>query len=360
MEFKDKQKTILFYNAIPMPHSMRLHNLLCDSGYIVNFWYYKDLTTLYPWKTLDSNREYFVFGTKSNNIWKLLRQARNSDLVIITGWHNKIHVLLSIFCFCFNVKYCYWMDVSERPPDSLKTLIKKMLLKTTDFLLVTGVEGINRISKWYNLDQKKFRDFPYLSAPINEDKAFIFNEERKKKLNEGDKIKILICNRFEERKGYHSLYKALQIINKNILSDFRFLIIGSGTQYEKYKELFNDLKLDIEIKSWVEYENYIEYIMSTDVLIHASLHEPFGIPPIDAMAHGKLVIASDEVMSTYDRISNGKNGFLYKAGDSDELAKILTYITHNKNNIYEFGSRAKITSTTYTFKNNIKVIRDLI
>jgi glycosyltransferase involved in cell wall biosynthesis len=360
MGFKDKKKSILFYNAIPMPHSIRLQNLLCDSGYLINFWYYKDLTTLYPWKTLDSSRKYIVFGSESNNIWKLLKQAKNSDLVIITGWHNKIHILLAIFCFCFNIKYAYWLDVSEKPSNIYKTVVKKILLKACSFLFVTGVEGINRISKWYNLEKKKFRDFPYLSAPVNEEKTDALNEEREKMLVEDDKVNILICNRFEERKGYHSLYEALKIVNKNTLNEFRFLIIGSGTQYEKYYQLFNDLQLDIKIKPWVEYEEYLEFVMSTDVLIHASLHEPFGIPPIDAMAHGKLVITSDAVMSTYDRITNGNNGYLYKAGDSEELAKILIFITQNKNYIYELGYKGRVTSKYYSYKNNIDVINDVM
>jgi glycosyltransferase involved in cell wall biosynthesis len=359
MGIKDKKKSILFYNAIPMPHSIRLQNLLCDSGFLINFWYYKDLTTLYPWKTIDSSRKYIVFGSESNNIWKLFQHAKNSNLVIITGWYNKIHILLAVFCFCFNIKYAYWLDVSEKPSNIFKTGVKKVLLRACSFLFVTGEEGINRISKWYNLDKKKFRDFPYLSASVNEEKADVLNEEREKMLYEGDNINILICNRFEERKGYRSLYEALKIVNKNTLNEFRFLIIGSGTQYEKYNQLFSDLQIDIKIKPWLEYEEYLEYVMSTDVLIHASLHEPFGIPPIDAMAHGKLVITSDAVMSTYDRITNGENGYIYKAGDSEELAKILINIAQNKKIIYELGSSAKNTSASYTYLNNINVINDL-
>jgi len=216
-----------------------------------------------------------------------------------------------------------------------------------------------RISKWFKVDKKKFRDFPYLSEPVNEDIVFRANENRNRKLLEGEKIKVLICNRFEERKGYHSLYQALKLIDRKILKDFEFLIIGSGKQHDKYKQLLSTLNIDLEIKSWVEYERYIEHVRCTDILIHASLHEPFGIPPIDAMAHGKLVVTSDAVMSTFDRVIHGDNGFIFNAGDSEGLAQILKTIVQNRKIVYELGSKAFITSRSYTSANNIEVIGGL-
>ena len=47
----------------------------------------------------------------------------------------------------------------------------------------------------------------------------------------------------------------------------------------------------MKLKGWVEYAEYLDILAANDVFIHASLHEPFGIPPMDAMRYGKLVIA---------------------------------------------------------------------
>ena len=57
----------------------------------------------------------------------------------------------------------------------------------------------------------------------------------------------------------------------------------------------------------------------TDIFIHTSLQEPFGIPPIDAMSHGKLLISSDNVYSSLDRVIDGFNGYLYRKNSAEDL-----------------------------------------
>ena len=77
------------------------------------------------------------------------------------------------------------------------------------------------------------------------------------------------------------------------------------------------------------------------MFIHASTFEPFGIPPIDAMKYGKLVIASDGVKSISDIIVNGENGFMFHAGNSEELAQMLMQVIHLKEGVYEIGRKGK-------------------
>lgn len=354
------KKQILFYNAIPMPHSVRLHEALAGAGYSVFFWYYKDLTTLYPWKKLESENEYYVYNREGNNLKKLLRETFKSDLVIITGWHTKIHILLAILCFFKKIKYAYWLDVPAGEWSGISASAKKTLLKMTDFLLVTGGEGIKRIARWNKLDLSKFRDFPYLSAEIAEEEVSEYTYIREKELAKGDKINVLISNRFEKRKGYRCLYEALKTLDFETLSKFRFTIIGSGTEFGYFKNLFDGLKMEVEFRFWVEYSDYLKKIKETDILIHPSSHEPFGIPPIDAMACGKLVISSDGVMSALDRISDNVNGFIFNLDDSARLSEILTFISKDSSVIYKLGKRAYLTSKQFQPGYNISVIDGIL
>ena len=76
-----------------------------------------------------------------------------------------------------------------------------------------------------------------------------------------------------------------------------------------------------------------------DIYIHASLHEPFGIPPLDAMIRGKCVIVSNEVQSTNSLIENGINGYKYPALSAEKLAELLKNIDIEK--MYEIGLNAQ-------------------
>jgi glycosyltransferase involved in cell wall biosynthesis len=351
---------ILFYNVIPMPHSILLHKVLIENGYEVYFWYFRDLTSLYPWSSLDAKYKYTVYGKDGNGFIKLIRDLYNSDLVIITGWHTKIHVLIAGICFIFRKKYAYWIDVPPDPKPGVKRFIKKKLLKMSDYLLITGREGIRRVSSWSGIKDDKFWDFPYLGAPVRHEEYPEINKNRNKCVEEGGSIKVLICNRFEKRKGYHNVLKALRDLEEKEFNKFIFTLIGSGTEFEYYKSLFQKMNAQIYFKYWVEYEDYLNYIRETDILIHPSLQEPFGIPPIDAMAHGKLVIVSDAVMSTRDRVINGINGFMFKADKPLELSEILKTVVKNPELIYQLGSQAAIDSELYQPEFNVSVINEII
>ena len=353
-------RKLLFYNAIPMPHSIKLHEALVKNGYQVSFWYYKDLTSLYPWRSLNTNLDYHVYGTKKGMLLKLIRQTLASDLVIITGWHTKIHVLLALICFFGRIRYAYWLDVPEDPESGIKRLTKRILLRMADYLFVTGHEGIRRISLWSKVKPAKFKDFPYLSADVDEAEVAEINRSRVLSLQKGGEIRVLISNRFEKRKGYQCLYDAFRELNHDCLKKLRLTIIGSGTDYEKYKMLFNSLDFAPKFEHWVEYEKYLQLIRETDVLIHPSIHEPFGIPPVDAMAHGKLAIASDGVMSVMDRIINGKNGFIFKANDASALSDILRLICANPLIVYDLGGKAFIDSGKFQTDYNLATIRDVL
>ena len=353
-------KKILFYNAIPMPHSIMLHKALLESGYEVYFWYYKDLTSLYPWKNLARNVDYYIYGREGNNLKKLIKQTLKSDLVIITGWHTEIHVLLAFFCFFNKIKYGYWLDVGEIPKSGLKLAIKQVLLKLSNFLLVTSPEGIRRISKWGKISESKFREFPYLSIEDNKMEMVEINKQRALDIISGDKIRVLISNRFEKRKGYNCVLNALKYLKIDGIDKFKFTIIGSGSEFEYYNKAFKELDLQIEFKFWVEYDEYLRLLKESDLLIHASIHEPFGIPPVDAMALGKLVIVSDGVMSTFDRIVDCENGMLFSADDSVNLFEVLKKISYDPNLVYKLGKKAYIDSRAYGINLNLDVINELV
>jgi glycosyltransferase involved in cell wall biosynthesis len=98
----------------------------------------------------------------------------------------------------------------------------------------------------------------------------------------------------------------------------------------------------------------------TDIYLHTSHFEPFGIPPIDAMKRGKLVIVSDGVKSVDKLIINNYNGYLFKSKDSYNLYQTLISVIQNKDQLYELGERGKKDANdmynTEIYLNSIKEI----
>jgi glycosyltransferase involved in cell wall biosynthesis len=356
------RKIITFYNAVPMPHSVLLQSKLESQRFRVFFWYYKNLTKLYPWSSLKSDSPYHVFRNKMSDFRLLISHILKSDLVIITGWHTKMHLFILFFCKMLRIQTAYWLDVPEKPAKkNLNFYIKKFLLESPDHLLITGETGISNYKKWYGLRGTEFYDFPYLSADFDQKAVSEMNAKRKTEINAGGKIRLFISNRFIKRKGYHIVFSAFEVLSqKRMLDRFEITITGVGEEFENYQEQFASLKAEIRFLGWVPYEDYLNQMLLTDIYLHASLHEPFGIPPCDAMACGKLLIASNAVYSSLDRIENKVSGFVYDADNYMELVGIFDTILANPTLIYDMGRRAKATAQQYDYTYNINQIHQII
>lgn len=354
-----EHKKLFFYNAIPMPHSVLLHQRLVDYGYRVNFWYYKNLTTIYPWSALESSVQYNVYKKKSHQVKTIFQQAAKADFIIITGWHTYLHVLLMLFAKASGKKYALWIDLHPEEKNNWKHLRNMLLLKMAPYLFITGRVGFEIIKNSYAINTDKMRDFPYLTAEFDKVTVKEVNDERKELIASGQKIKLLISNRFIARKGYNIIVEAFKLIPASILSSFEITIVGNGTEYEFFKDSFLSIDKNIKLIGWIEYKEYLDYVLGCDIFLHASLVEPFGIPPMDAMACGKLVIGSSAVISCIDRIIHGVNGFIYKKEKPLELAELLQYISRNKMEIYKIGEKAFETANIYTPAYNIVCIDEI-
>lgn len=360
MAEKKNGKRILFFNVIPLPHSIDMQSLLVQDGYDVDFWYLKDLTAMYPWQVLEKNINYHIYKGSIKQFFTVLKSARQSQLVIITGWHSVTHILLALYCKLAGIKYSFWLDVPEVPAPGFKTTLKRWFMNIADGLFITGRTGIDFFIQQYKAAPEKCYDFPYLETTRINPAIVALNEQRNAAILQCGKITLLLSNRFLKRKGYSTVVAALKALPESVLAQLEITILGTGEEQELYKKEFAALDKNIQLKGWVEYDEYLRILENTDVFIHASIHEPYGIPPMDAMRYGKLVIGSKGVMSCSDRIEHGVNGYLFDANDHAALANILTAITNDRSLIYKKGVLAFKTAQQYGYGYNKNAIKTLI
>lgn len=89
-------------------------------------------------------------------------------------------------------------------------------------------------------------------------------------------------------------------------------------------------------------------MLNTDVFIHASIFEPFGIPPIDAMKCGKVLVCSKGIKSVEGIIEDGSNGYDFNPKDDDKLYKtcVQSYSIEMNLNKLERKPKKKFTNIT--------------
>jgi PEP-CTERM/exosortase A-associated glycosyltransferase len=108
--------------------------------------------------------------------------------------------------------------------------------------------------------------------------------------------------------------------------DVRLLLVGGGPQDTNLRELTRSLRLQdrVVFVGRVAHDRIDRYYSIVDLLVYPRLPMRLTdlvtpLKPLEAMAQGKLVLASD-VGGHRELIGDGRNGRLFKAGDVDALA----------------------------------------
>jgi glycosyltransferase involved in cell wall biosynthesis len=95
----------------------------------------------------------------------------------------------------------------------------------------------------------------------------------------------------------------------------------------------------IHLTGWVSREAVRAYLMEARCVVFPSLwYETYGLVVAEAAAYGIPVIASD-ITAAAERIGDGETGWLFRSGDSGDLARCLD-ITRNDDAIARAGATA--------------------
>jgi glycosyltransferase involved in cell wall biosynthesis len=166
-----------------------------------------------------------------------------------------------------------------------------------------------------------------------------------------NKIIILYVGRMERRKGIDTLIEAMSFLVQKMPEKrkvMRLLISGGEarkgiglegipekTEKERLKKLVESLGLKdiVRFTGNIDRENLPFYYASADVTVVPSYYEPFGLVPLESMACGTPVVASNTGGLMYT-IKDGKTGSLVSpkdpAGFADKIYELLENATTRK------------------------------
>jgi glycosyltransferase involved in cell wall biosynthesis len=228
------------------------------------------------------------------------------------------------------------------------------LMRESDLIVTPSQYFKNIIIDMYDLPEQKIYVSP--SGGVDFD---VFSQSDKRINN---KFSIGYISRIDIDKGWDTFLEAVAILKeKQMIENMEFIVVGDGGQQDLFTDYIAKLKLDESINYYgLLPQKQLPNILNTlDLFVFPTKRkaESLGLVAIEAMACGVPVIGSNYA-GVKDYIENGKNGFLFGKGDSEDLAeKIIEY-----RNLPE-GSRNKFKrnalNTALKFEKNI-VMRNLV
>ena len=162
------------------------------------------------------------------------------------------------------------------------------------------------------------------------------------KLQIGKRI-ILMPGRLTSWKGQEMFLEALNKVNTQLGNEpFIAVILGSDQGRDLYKKklirLSEQHRLNKQVKFIDHYKNMPLAYKISDFVVSASIEpEAFGRISVEAQSMQKIILASN-IGGSKETIVGNKTGFLFEAGNSDDLSKkIIEVMNLEENTIKQMG-----------------------
>ncbi|MFC1685669.1 glycosyltransferase family 4 protein [Nanoarchaeota archaeon] len=165
----------------------------------------------------------------------------------------------------------------------------------------------------------------------------------------GDKNTLLFLGRIAPIKDIITLIRALALLPKKT----KLLLVGPlEEEYGKIvKEVISELNLGKRVKFLgpvYSLKKKVSLMSQAGIFVLPSKREGMPQSLIEAMAAGKVVISSS-TKAGKELVKHGKNGFIFDIGDSEDLAKKITYASDNHGKLGLLRKRAKKFTSNLTW-----------
>jgi len=222
--------------------------------------------------------------------------------------------------------------------DSLKNRLIRLKIKKDN--LITIPNGVD-ISEFVKKPNSKFLD-KYLNG-------------------KKDCKKVVFVGRLDVQKGVEYLIRAIP----KVISNFKkvhFFILGNGNLEIKLKKLVKELNIQnfVTFIDFIPLEKMPEFYSSADIFCLPSIHEGFPLTIAESLSIGLIIVAS-AIEGVPEAIVEGKNGFLVKPKDVDDLTrKLIKSLNLTNEEIQRMqANNINLSKAKYSWEKIVKDIEDL-
>ena len=291
------------------------------------------------------------------------------DAVFVAGYASPTNWLVLLAAKLTGAKVFYQsdtnvLDLRRKPSSKLKDLVRKLFFGGVHSFLAIGdknreahlSQGVpeSRIA-WcpYPVDGARYE----AARRDSELPARLAALRKKFEVPEAARI-VVFCGKLISRKRPGDLVEALRFLKRE---DVYGLLIGSG---ELEAELRRSLRPDdcVRITGFVNQSQIPYHMLLGDVGVVTSEWDPHPLVTTEFAMCGLPVLASDYcgVWGEHDILRPGENGFVYRCGDIEALAKFLKQLLDNEPLRQRFGQRSLELSRDQSAEHTASLVAQLV
>lgn len=282
------------------------------------------------------------WGLFNFGIIKKLRQSKKS-IVILPGWNYASCWLIAFFSKIYGHKLSLRGEsplnqeiLKSKSNIFLKKLIlKNFLFRIVDYFLYIGKEN-KLFYEFYGVSPHKLYFMPY---SIDNERFRLISNFSSNAINKKTELNIpnhynviLYSGKYIAKKRPMDVLTAFN--NSNIKNTI-LIMMGEGDERKRMEAYINknNLQNKIILTGFINQTEITEYYKCADYFVMASgPGETWGLSVNEAMNFGLWIIVSDITGCSSDLVINDLNGWSFKYGDVEELARLFKKTENVKKN----------------------------
>lgn len=224
--------------------------------------------------------------------------------------------------------YCTLHDIQEKALPHFFSYHEKSIRKTNVLNTLHNVTGLQVSSKFVKDEIIKY--FPRESAEIDfrvipEGYSSIeLNSTKYSNVDRDETIRIIFPANFWPHKGHETLFKALELLNK----EFQLEVFCTGSIMGKSKEIAERLNVfnltNVKFTGYLTREALIDLYKSSHIVLSCSMYESSSLPILEGAVLGCVPIASD--IPPHIEMAQNLEMRLFKLGDFLDLHRTISSV----------------------------------
>jgi glycosyltransferase involved in cell wall biosynthesis len=224
-----------------------------------------------------------------------------------------------------SVRWPQWADTLTGLSDSVEKLERKDRELQLAHRIIVASKFTETTLKEFPGKLPPISVVPYAYPPVFKDRRYDSIGRRP--------LKLLFVGGLSQRKGIADLFSVTEKLGRYV----ELTIVGLKTT-----NACQELNRNLEIHNWIPslpHHEILSLMRSHDVLVFPSLFEGFGLVITEAMAQGTPVITTERTAGP-DLIHHNENGWLIRAGNTDDLLHTIESLINSPLTLIETGKLA--------------------